>query len=173
MKPGPPISLWAVRGRGQGSGVRRATSRSVVPSWLEPEGCRSFSCPCVRPVLSGGALRLHLSGQAPLFHSAAAPGRCWVCRRWESEARRRQGPSREAAREGLALGVSPASVPLGWSPAHARLGSGLSSPAHCSPPPPGSTGLGTGSGIPHYLRPFPASSAGRRAAPVFHWPHLE
>lgn len=38
--------------------------------------------------------------------------------------------------------------------------------------PSWSTGLGTGSGIPHYLRPFPASSAGCRAA-VFPRPHLE
>lgn len=40
----------------------------------------------------------------------------------------------------------------------------------CAPAP---AGAGSRSGIPHYLRPFPASSAGNSSASVFLQPHLE
>lgn len=42
---------------------------------------------------------------------------------------------------------------------------------HCSPPPRGSPGLGTGSGIPHY-QAVSGFLSRVRAAPVFPWPHI-
>lgn len=52
--------------------------------------------------------------------------------------------------------ISPGALPLPGCP--------------CAPAP---AGPGSRSGIPHYLRPFPASSAGNSSASVFLQPHLE
>ena len=79
-----------------------------------------------------------------------------------------RGPQRTGCGPGVG-GVS-APVPPGWSRACTRGEGQRPVLSH----PPGSTGLGAGSGIPHYLRPLPAPSAGRGAAPLsHHWPHLD
>lgn len=91
--------------------------------------------------------------------------------RWEPEAHRRQGPSREALGGPVVLG-GVSSIGAAWVVSGTGRGGGR--PLLHTRRPSRSRGLGTGSGIPHYLRPFPAPSAGCRllSSPGHIWNEL-